>query len=74
MVVLWASTFPVIRVAAPAMGVIGLSFARLVVAALFLLGLAVLVKARIPGRADVGWILACGFFGMAGYQLLLNWG
>ncbi|QMU98645.1 DMT family transporter [Microbacterium esteraromaticum] len=73
-VVLWASAFPAIRVAAPAMGVIGLSFARLLVAALALLIVAVVVKARLPRPRDLGWIAACGFFGMAAYQLLLNWG
>jgi len=73
-VVLWASAFPAIRVAAPAMGVIGLSFARLLVAALALLAVAVVVKARLPRMRDLGWIAACGFFGMAAYQLLLNWG
>lgn len=73
-VVLWASAFPAIRVAAPAMGVIGLSFARLLVAALALLIVAVVVKARLPRARDLGWIAACGFFGMAAYQLLLNWG
>ncbi|WP_285635256.1 DMT family transporter [Microbacterium arabinogalactanolyticum] len=73
-VLLWASAFPAIRVAAPAMGVIGLSFARLLVAALALLVVAVIVKARLPRARDLGWIAACGFFGMAAYQLLLNWG
>lgn len=73
-VVLWASAFPAIRVAAPALGVIGLSFARLAVAAVALLIVAVVVKARFPRREDLGWIAACGFFGVAVYQLLLNWG
>ena len=35
-VALWASAFPAIRVAAPASGVIGLSFIRLTVAAVTL--------------------------------------
>jgi drug/metabolite transporter (DMT)-like permease len=73
-VVLWASAFPAIRVAAPAMGVIGLSFARLVVATVALLGVALIMKARLPRPRDLGWIIACGFFGMTSYQLLLNWG
>lgn len=73
-VVLWASAFPAIRTAAPAMGVIGLSFARLLVATLALLVLAVARKARLPRVRDLGWILACGFFGMTAYQLLLNRG
>ncbi|KQR90747.1 hypothetical protein ASF93_03090 [Microbacterium sp. Leaf347] len=73
-VVLWASAFPAIRVAVPAMGVIGLSFARLLVAAVALVIVAVLAKARIPRARDLGWIAACGFFGMTAYQLLLNCG
>lgn len=73
-VVLWASAFPAIRVAAPELGVIGLSFIRLVVAAVALLALAVVMRARMPRARDLGWIAACGFFGMAAYQLLLNWG
>lgn len=73
-VVLWASAFPAIRVAAPAMGVIGLSFARLLVAALALLFFAVIGKARFPRGRDLGSILMCGFFGMTAYQLLLTWG
>jgi drug/metabolite transporter (DMT)-like permease len=73
-VVLWASAFPAIRVAAPAMGAIGLSFARLAVASIALLVVALVVHARRPRRADLGWIVACGFFGMTAYQLLLNVG
>ena len=73
-VVLWASAFPAIQVAVPQMGVIGLSFARLAVASVALLVLAVIAKARFPRMRDLGWIFACGFFGMTAYQLLLNWG
>jgi drug/metabolite transporter (DMT)-like permease len=73
-VLLWASAFPAIRVAAPAMGAIGLSFVRLAVATVALVGIAVVAKARLPRMRDLGWITACGFFGMTAYQLLLNWG
>lgn len=73
-VVLWASAFPAIRVAAPALGVIGLSFVRLAVATVALILVALVVGARLPKLRDLGWIAACGFFGMAAYQLLLNWG
>ncbi|PPL18359.1 DMT family transporter [Microterricola pindariensis] len=73
-VVLWASAFPAIRVAAPELGVIGLSFARLLVATLALLVFAALARARMPRARDLGWLAACGFFGMTAYQLLLNWG
>ena len=73
-VVLWASAFPAIRVAAPALGVIGLSVARLAIAAVALLVVAPFFKVRLPNGKDLPLILACGFFGMAAYQILLNWG
>ena len=73
-VVLWASAFPAIRVAAPALGVIGLSFTRLAIAAVALLVVAPIFKVRMPAAKDLPLILACGFFGMAAYQILLNWG
>lgn len=71
-VVLWASAFPAIRVAAPGLGVLGLSFVRLAIAAVVLLGIAVVRRIRLPRPRDLGWVLAAGFFGMAAYQLLLN--
>jgi drug/metabolite transporter (DMT)-like permease len=71
-VVLWASAFPAIRVAAPALGVTGLSTARLAIAAVALLIVAAARTVRLPRRRDLGWIVACGFFGMTAYQLLLN--
>lgn len=73
-VVLWASAFPAIRLAAPELGVFGLAIARLTVAAAALLVLAPLLKVRMPAPRDVPLILACAFFGMAAYQVLLNWG
>jgi drug/metabolite transporter (DMT)-like permease len=73
-VVLWASAFPAIRVASPVLGVMGLSLVRLAVAAVALLVLAPFLHVRLPARRDVPLILACAFFGMAAYQILLNWG
>lgn len=73
-VVLWASAFPAIRVASPRLGVIGLSVARLAIASVALLAVAPMFKVRLPARRDLPLILACGFFGMAAYQILLNWG
>ncbi len=73
-VVLWASAFPAIRVAAPELGPIGLSFVRLVVAAIALLALAPFIKVRMPAGRDVVLILLTAFFGMTAYQLLLNTG
>ena len=73
-VVLWASAFPAIRVASPELGVLGLSIIRLGVATVALLLLAPILKVRMPARRDLWLIIACGFFGMAAYQVLLNWG
>ena len=71
-VALWASAFPAIRVAAPDLGVIGLSFIRLAIAAITLLVIATARRVRAPRMRDFGWIIACGFFGMTAYQVLLN--
>jgi drug/metabolite transporter (DMT)-like permease len=71
-VALWASAFPAIRVAAPDLGVIGLSIIRLAIAALTLLVIATVRRVRLPATRDLGWVIACGFFGMTAYQLLLN--
>jgi len=71
-IALWASAFPAIRVAAPALGVIGLSFIRLTVAAVTLVLIATARRVRVPRPRDLGWIVAAGFFGMTAYQLLLN--
>jgi drug/metabolite transporter (DMT)-like permease len=71
-VVLWASAFPAIQVAAPDLGVIGLSVVRLGIATLALLVFAVIGGVRLPAARDLGWILTAGFFGMTAYQLLLN--
>ena len=73
-VLLWASAFPAIRVAAPELGTIGLSFVRLVVAAIALLILAPLLKIGVPAPRDLTLIALCAFFGMTAYQLLLNEG
>jgi drug/metabolite transporter (DMT)-like permease len=73
-VVLWASAFPAIRVASPELGVVGLSFLRLAVAALALLAVAPFLGVRLPAVRDLGLITACGLSGMTAYQLLLNQG
>ncbi|MDF2443358.1 MAG: hypothetical protein JWR01_1561, partial [Subtercola sp.] len=73
-VVLWASAFPAIQVAAPQLGVVGLSIARLAIAAAVLLIAAPLLGVRLPRRRDLPLIVASAFFGMTAYQLLLNAG
>jgi drug/metabolite transporter (DMT)-like permease len=73
-VVLWASAFPAIRVASPALGVFGLSLVRIGVAAIALLILAPFLSVRLPARKDIPLVILCAFLGMPAYQLLLNWG
>jgi len=73
-VVMWASAFPAIRVAAPDLGVIGLSFIRLAIAALALLAVAPLAHVRRPERRHALLLGAAAFFGMTAYQVLLNAG
>jgi drug/metabolite transporter (DMT)-like permease len=73
-VVMWASAFPAIRVAAPGLGVIGLSFVRLAVAALALLAVAPFAHIRAPERRQALLLGAAAFFGMTAYQVLLNAG
>jgi drug/metabolite transporter (DMT)-like permease len=73
-VVMWASAFPAIRVAAPDLGVIGLSFIRLAIAALALLAVAPFAHVRPPERRHALLLGAAAFFGMTAYQVLLNAG
>ncbi|HXH33952.1 MAG TPA: DMT family transporter [Plantibacter sp.] len=73
-VLLWASAFPAIRVAAPELGPVGLSAVRLIVAAVALLALAPTTRIRLPERRDLALIVGAAFFGMTAYQLLLNTG
>jgi drug/metabolite transporter (DMT)-like permease len=73
-VVLWASAFPAIRVAAPALGVTGLSVVRLAVAALALLAIAPFAHVRPPERGHWFLLVAAAFFGMTAYQVLVNAG
>ena len=71
-VILWASAFPAIRVAAPDLGAVGLSLSRLAVAGAALLVLACWTRPRRPRLRDLPLIAAAGFTGMTAYQLLLN--
>ena len=73
-VVMWASAFPAIRVAAPDLGVIGLSFIRITIAALAFLVIAPFAHIRAPERRHALLLAAAAFFGMTAYQVLLNAG
>ncbi|MFD6081695.1 DMT family transporter [Streptomyces hydrogenans] len=73
-VVLWASAFPAIRVGVDGLGVQGLSFLRIMIAAVALLLVAPFAKVRTPRPGDLPMIALCGATGITAYQLLLNWG
>lgn len=73
-VVLWASAFPAIRVAAPGLGPFGLALVRTAVACVALLAAAPFAGVRMPARRDLPLIAACGVIGMAAYQVLLTAG
>lgn len=72
--VLFACAFVAIRAALPGFSVGGLSLGRLVVASVMMACVAPLFGVRMPSRAHLARIVACGLTGMAGYQVLLNAG
>lgn len=73
-VALWAMAFPVIRVGVAGYGPVALSLLRLCVAAAVLAIVAPFLGVRLPSWKDLPHIALCGTTGMAGYNLLLNWG
>src|ERR1700759_417834 len=73
-VVLWASAFPAIAGAVPALGPVGLSGGRLGGGPVPRARAAPFLRVRRPQVRDLPLIMACGLAGMAGYQLLLNQG
>lgn len=72
-VILWASAFPAVRMAVPALGVLGLTSIRLIVAAVVLLAVAPLFRVRPPKLRHLPTIFLSAILGMFGYQILLNW-
>lgn len=73
-VVLWASAFPAIQAAVPGFGWAGLGLLRLVVASTALALVAPFAGVRRPALRHLPLILLAAVTGMAGYQLLLNYG
>jgi drug/metabolite transporter (DMT)-like permease len=73
-IVLWATAFPAIRVAVADYDPATLTAARLLVASAALAVASPFLKVGRPRRPDVPLIVLSGMLGMAGYQLLLNWG
>ena len=73
-VVLWASAFPAIQVGVTGYGWAGLALLRLAIASAALAIVCALAGIRRPAPRDLPLIGVCAATGMAGYQLLLNWG
>jgi drug/metabolite transporter (DMT)-like permease len=71
---LWASSFPVIKIGLNGYSAFQLASLRLVIAATFLGGIAPLYGVRVPRRQDMGLILTLGLFGVAAYHILINAG
>lgn len=73
-VVLWGTAFVAIRAALDGLSPAQLAVARLVLAAAALGAVAPILGVRLPRRADLLRMLACGAAGMTAYQLLINTG
>jgi drug/metabolite transporter (DMT)-like permease len=73
-VVLWASAFPAIQVAETGYGWAGLALLRLAIASAALAVVCAITGIRRPAPRDLPLIAISAVTGMAGYQLLLNWG
>jgi drug/metabolite transporter (DMT)-like permease len=73
-IALWAAAFPAIRVAVTSYPPATLTAARLLVASLALAVAAPVLGLTRPRLRDLPLIVVSGLLGMAGYQLLLNWG
>jgi drug/metabolite transporter (DMT)-like permease len=73
-IVLWAAAFPAIRIAVGGYQPAELTALRLLIASIALAVASPTLRLDRPRWADLPLILFSGLLGMAGYQLLLNWG
>ena len=73
-IVLWASAFPFITLGLQGTGPIELAAMRFAAAGLVMAVILVAIRTRLPSRADIWRILACGALGIALYNILLNSG
>ena len=71
---LWASSFPAIKVGLDAYSATQLAALRFAIASSILGCVAPLYRIRIPRRQDVALIMALGLLGVASYHTLLNFG
>lgn len=73
-ILLWASAFSGIRVGLAGYAPLHLALLRFLIASLALGMLAGLVQTRRPALADLPRIFGAGFFGVAAYNVTLNYG
>jgi drug/metabolite transporter (DMT)-like permease len=71
---LWASAFAGIRAALQGFSPFHLALDRFLVASAILAAVAFWKKTRLPDRADLSRVLLTGFFGIAVYNVALNYG
>ncbi|PTI73936.1 EamA family transporter [Staphylococcus succinus] len=73
-IILWASAFPVIKLALSDFSAVHLSSLRLSIASLILLILTIIKKIPIPDFKDIPIILLLGFCGFTLYHIALSFG
>lgn len=73
-IILWASAFPVIKLALSDFSAVHLSSLRLSIASLILLILTIIKKIPIPDFKDIPIILLLGFCGFTLYHITLSFG
>jgi drug/metabolite transporter (DMT)-like permease len=71
-ILLWAASFPAIKVALAAYTPAGVAFVRYLIAALLLGGYALARRAPLPQRRDLPRIALCGFTGFTLYNTLAH--
>lgn len=70
---LWGASFPLIRIASPAFGPIGLAGIRCVLASIVLAGLMRLLRQRWPARPGWSQLALIGLITVVGPFILFNW-
>lgn len=73
-IVLWAAAFPAIRAGLEGFTPLGLAALRFALASVLLFVMAVMTGLRLPGRPDMARLFLAGAVGIAGYNILLNYG
>ena len=70
----WSSAFVFTRLALRYFSPLSLGFLRYFIASVSLLFFTLIVKIKIPNRADIKWFIIAGFFGFFFYMIAFNFG